>query len=110
MLAHLVLAFPDGRLHSGWERLIVGAAYLNAIVVQIVMLMFMGIEQVGGCPCPHNLLFVRDDMSVHMRLMSIERYVGLAVAAAVVARPGSALASRLAAAPARALSDPGQRR
>ena len=48
------------------------------------MLMFMGIEQVGGCPCPHNLLFVRDDMTVHMRLMSIERYLGLAVAAAVV--------------------------
>ena len=66
VLAHLVLAFPDGRLHSIWERLIVGAAYLNAVVVQIVMLMFMGIEQVGGCPCPHNLLFVRDDMNVHM--------------------------------------------
>jgi signal transduction histidine kinase len=83
VLAHLVLAFPNGRLRSGWERLIVGGAYLNAIVVQVVMLMFMGIEQVSGCPCPHNLLFVRNDMTVHMRLMSIERNVGLAVAAAV---------------------------
>ena len=61
-----------GSIRAG-SAFIVGAAYLNAIVVQIVMLMFMGIEQVGGCPCPHNLLFVRDDMSVHMRLMSIER-------------------------------------
>ena len=84
VLAHLVLVFPDGRLHSSWERLIVGAAYLNAILIQLVMLMFMPVGQVGGCPCPHNLLFVRDDMTVHMRLMSIERYVGLAVAAAVV--------------------------
>jgi signal transduction histidine kinase len=83
VLAHLVLAFPDGRLHSSWERLVVGGAYLNAIVVQVTMLMFMGIGHVGGCPCPHNLLFVRDDMTVHMRLMSIERYAGLAVAAAV---------------------------
>ena len=83
VLVNLVLVFPDGRLHSSWERLIVGAAYLNAIVVQVVMLMFMDIGQVGGCPCPHNLLFVRDDMTVHMRLMSIERYAGLAVAAAV---------------------------
>src|SRR2546423_15371286 len=83
VLAHLVLVFPDGRFHSSWERLIVGVAYLNAIVVQVVMLMFMGIEQVGGCPCPRNLLFVRDDMTVHMRLMSVERYTGLAVAAAV---------------------------
>ena len=110
VLAHLVLVFPDGRLHSSWERLIVGAAYLNAIVVQVVMLMFMGVGQVGGCPCPHNLLFVRDDMTVHMRLMSIERYAGIAVAAAVAARPGSALASRLASAQTRALPDPGQRR
>jgi signal transduction histidine kinase len=84
VLAHLVLAFPDGHLHSIWERVIVWAAYLNAILVQVVMLMFMGLEQVGGCPCPHNLLFVRDDMTVHMRLMRLERNMGLAVAAAVV--------------------------
>ena len=83
VLVNLVLVFPDGRLHSNWERLIVGVAYLNAIVIQVVMLMFMGIEQVSGCPCPRNLLFVRDDMTVHMRLMSIERYIGIAVAAAV---------------------------
>src|SRR5436190_18642368 len=46
-LAHLVLAFPDGRLHSGLERFLVLAAYVNAIAVQIVMPMFMGIEPVG---------------------------------------------------------------
>jgi signal transduction histidine kinase len=83
-LAHLVLAFPDGRLHSIWERLIVSVAYVNATVVQVVMLMFMPIEAVTGCPCPHNLLFARDDMAFHMRLMRFERNVGLAVAAAVV--------------------------
>jgi signal transduction histidine kinase len=83
-LAHLVLAFPDGRLHSIWERLIVAVAYLNATVVQVVMLMFMPIEAVAGCPCPHNLLFAHDDMALHTRLMRLERNVGLAVAAAVV--------------------------
>ena len=76
--------FPDGRLRSSWERLIVGGAYLNAIVAQVVMLMFMPVGWVGGCPCPRNLLFVRDDMTVHMKLMSIERYAGLALAAAVM--------------------------
>jgi signal transduction histidine kinase len=84
VLVHLLLVFPDGRLHSGWERAIVGVAYLNAIVFQLVMLMYMPIGQVGGCPCPHNLLFVRSDMTAHMRLMRIERYAGLAVAAAVI--------------------------
>jgi signal transduction histidine kinase len=84
IVAHLVLAFPDGHLHSMWERLVVGMAYFNAVVVQPVMLMFMGIEQVNGCPCPHNLLFVRDDQAMHMALMDLERYTGLAVAAGVV--------------------------
>ena len=83
VLAHLVLAFPDGRLHSGLERFLVVAAYVNAIAVQIVMLMFMGIEHVGGCPCPRNLLFVRDDMSVHSALMNAHRLGGIAIAAGV---------------------------
>jgi signal transduction histidine kinase len=82
-LAHLVLAFPDGRLHSGLERFLVAAAYVNAIAVQMVMLMFMGIEHVGGCPCPRNLLFVRDDMGVHSALMNGERLGGVAIAAGV---------------------------
>ena len=82
-LAHLVLAFPDGRLHSGLERFLVAAAYVNAIAVQIVMLMFMGIEHVGGCPCPRNLLFVRDDMGVHSALMNAHRLGGIAIAAGV---------------------------
>jgi signal transduction histidine kinase len=82
-LAHLLLAFPDGRLHSGLERFLVAAAYLNAIAVQIVMLMFMGIEHVGGCPCPRNLLFVRDDMGVHSALMNVHRLGGVAIATGV---------------------------
>jgi signal transduction histidine kinase len=84
VLAHLILAFPDGRLHSGLERSLVVAAYINATALQITMLMFMGIEHVGGCPCPRNLLFVRDDMSVHSALMNAHRLSGIAIAAGVV--------------------------
>src|SRR4029078_7207473 len=83
VLAHLVLVFPDGRLHSNWERLVVGAAYLNAIVVQVLMLMVMPLEQVGGCPCPRNLLFFRHGLALQIKLMSVERQMGIAVAAAV---------------------------
>jgi signal transduction histidine kinase len=83
VLVHLILAFPEGRLHSAFERVLVGAAYFNAVVVQIVMLMFMGIEHVSGCPCPRNLLFRRDDMTLHARLMDTERIVGVVIAVAV---------------------------
>src|SRR4051812_13892994 len=81
VLAHLILAFPDGRLHSGLERALVVAAYINATVLEVTMLMFMGIEHVGGCPCPRNLLFVRDDLSVHSALMNAHRLRGGAIPA-----------------------------
>jgi signal transduction histidine kinase len=84
VLAHLVLAFPDGRLHSGLERVLVVGAYANATVLQIAMLMFMGIEYVGGCPCPTNLLFIRDDTHTHSALMNALRLSGVAIAAGVV--------------------------
>ena len=51
IIAHLVLSFPEGRLHSTLERLVVAGAYFVVFVVQIVMLMFMGFEHVTGCPC-----------------------------------------------------------
>jgi signal transduction histidine kinase len=79
VVAHLVIAFPDGRLHSRWERLVVGAAYVDVTVVQIVMLMFMGFEHVSGCPCPDNLLLVRDDAGVHSALMGGQRVLTVAV-------------------------------
>ena len=80
IIAQLMLAFPDGRLHSRWERWAVGAAYFDVIVLQIAMLMFMGFENLSGCPCPDNLLLVRDDMTVHSALMGGQRVVTTAVA------------------------------
>jgi len=80
IIAQLMLAFPDGRLHSRWERLAVGAAYFDVIVLQIAMLMFMGFENLSGCPCPDNLLLIRDDMTVHSALMGSQRVVSTIVA------------------------------
>jgi signal transduction histidine kinase len=46
------------------------------------MLMFMGFEHVDGCPCPDNLLFVRDDMALHSAIMTTQRFLGIVVAGA----------------------------
>jgi signal transduction histidine kinase len=81
LVGHLVLAFPDGRLHSRAERIVVGLAYADVVVLHIVMLMFMGFEHVNGCPCPDNLLFVRDDMQLHAAVMTSERVLGVVLAA-----------------------------
>lgn len=80
VLGHLVLAFPDGRLRSRGERLAVAAAYIVGTVLQLVMLMFMGPGQLSGCPCPDNLLLVRDDQALHSALMSGQQVAGVAVA------------------------------
>ncbi|MGN6170571.1 MAG: hypothetical protein ACTHQQ_20740, partial [Solirubrobacteraceae bacterium] len=82
VLAQLVLSFPDGRLHSTAERVVVAGAYFVTLPLQIVMLMFMGFEHVTGCPCPDNMLFVRDDMALHSAIMTTQRALGLALAVA----------------------------
>jgi len=80
IIGHLILSFPEGRLHSTLERLVVAGAYFVVFVVQIVMLMFMGFEHVTGCPCPTNLLFIRDDMALHSAIMSTQRFLGILLA------------------------------
>jgi len=82
VLAHLVLSFPDGRLHTTAERVVVVGAYFVTLPLQVVMLMFMGFENVTGCPCPTNLLFIRDDMTLHSAIMTTQRVLGLALALA----------------------------
>jgi signal transduction histidine kinase len=81
IIGHLILAFPEGRLHSTLERVVVAGAYFVTVVVQIVMLMFMGFEHVTGCPCPTNLLFIEDNMALHSRIMSTQRFLGIALGA-----------------------------
>ena len=82
LIGHLVVSFPEGRLHSTLERVVVAGAYFVTIPLQVVMLMFMGFEHVTGCPCPTNLLFVRDDMALHSAIMTTQRLLGIAVAVA----------------------------
>ncbi|WP_422933366.1 sensor histidine kinase [Sinomonas sp. P47F7] len=84
VFAHLLLAFPQGRLHSRSEQALVIAAYLDVTVVQLVMLAFMDYREVRGCPCPTNLLFVATDDTLHESLMTAQRAVGVALAVGVV--------------------------
>jgi signal transduction histidine kinase len=84
VIAHLLLSFPDGHLHSRSERLAVALVYVDAIVLQIAMLMFMGFGDVQGCPCPANLLLIRDNPTVHGLLMGSQQRLGAVLAAWVV--------------------------
>jgi signal transduction histidine kinase len=84
VILHLVLTFPEGRLHSWFERQVVAGAYFTAVPVQVVMLMFMGPENLAGCPCPTNLVFIRDETGLHQTLMSAQRFLAMVVGGAAV--------------------------
>jgi signal transduction histidine kinase len=84
VFAHLLLAFPSGRLGSTSERVVVGLAYVDATALQLLMLFFMDYRTVRGCPCPRNLLFVHQADQLHQSLMTLQRVLALGIVLAVV--------------------------
>jgi signal transduction histidine kinase len=84
VFAHLLLAFPSGRLGSSNERVVVGLAYADATALQLLMLFFMDYRTVRGCPCPRNLLFVQHADQLHSSLMTIQRVLALGIVLTIV--------------------------
>jgi signal transduction histidine kinase len=62
--AHVVLAFPSGRLSSNLERAVVGLAYLNALVLANVGDLFRDPRAHGCSGCSHNLALAYSDRSI----------------------------------------------
>jgi PAS domain S-box-containing protein len=79
VLAHLVLAFPEGHLRSRAERLVVGAAY-GASVLQLVGTLFFQ----PGPPRPDNAFAIADVDGVATALFRTVNVIGVAVAVAVI--------------------------
>ncbi len=88
LFLHVFLAFPEGRLRSRFERVLVGAAYTGAIGLQLVKLSFGGFG-------PKSLLEVSARPAVasaaqHVQLLSLSAIclVGIGVLAARRRRAG----------------------
>jgi signal transduction histidine kinase len=88
LFLHVFLAFPDGRLRSQAERVLVGAAYTGAIGLQLAKMSF-------GVFGPKNLLEVSAQPAVasaaqHVQLLSLSAIclVGIGVLAARRRREG----------------------
>jgi signal transduction histidine kinase len=87
LLIHMLLGFPDGRLHSRLERAIVATAYLDTTFVQLLFVAFY--DSAGGTRCdgcPANPLLVSADQSVFdavnaiQNVIAIVAFIGLVVA------------------------------
>ena len=55
LLYHLLLAFPSGRLHGTFDRILVGAMYFNSLVTHPVQVLFQDSTRIG---LPANPLLV----------------------------------------------------
>jgi signal transduction histidine kinase len=103
--AHLFLAYPSGRLGSRLERVIVAAAYVDAVVLAFVRLLFWDSTRDAGCPgCPHNVFLVDRNAAALHGVRNVIDVVAVVVGVAVVVV--LARRWRLASAPARRVLAP----
>ncbi len=96
LVAHLLLAFPTGRLRSRTARLITVGAYLDAVGLQVVRLLLD-----PPCPaCIANLLHIAPNPRLAQELGDAQITIGIALAVTLIAalvqrwRPASAAARR----------------
>jgi len=81
---HVFLAFPDGRLRSRFERVLVGAAYFSAVGLQLVKLTLGGVD-------PRNLLELSIQHGVVTRVEDVQL---LSLSATCIAGVGLLVARR----------------
>jgi signal transduction histidine kinase len=81
--AHLFLAYPTGRLESRLARSVVVLAYIDVIVVQLIVLLFArhpgGPANLGCDDCPDNVLLVHGSDTATTTIGYIQRGAGIAL-------------------------------
>ncbi|HET9254244.1 MAG TPA: hypothetical protein VFO16_03450, partial [Pseudonocardiaceae bacterium] len=81
MYGHLLLAFPSGRLESRPAKVVVALAYIEAIAVQLAVLMLIP----DLCPgCPTNPVAILSNSAIGRVLGWAQGIVGLALIAAAL--------------------------
>jgi PAS domain S-box-containing protein len=86
--AHVVLAFPTGRLETARARTIVWLAYLDVTIVQLLLMLFrdhMGVANRTCADCPHNEFVVTNNHAAATAVDDLQRGIALALVIAAVA-------------------------
>jgi signal transduction histidine kinase len=82
--AHVLVAFPSGRLSTRLERTLVGLAYLDALVIANLATPFRD-DHSQGCPsCPHNLVLLDASKSSADAVILVSNMVAAVIAAGIV--------------------------
>ena len=100
--AYLLLAFPDGRLRSRLERIMIGIGLFTVTVIQLAWMLVDG-DPAGCVDCTHNLLAVTYDPDLEQAVLNVQRTIGVTLSVITVVllvqhwRAASAPARRAAA-------------
>jgi signal transduction histidine kinase len=80
MLAHLVLAFPRGRLDSRYHRVLIACGYGCATLLQLPALLFFDTANSPDCRnCPANPLLVADNDQLYAFFKGLLNFAGFVV-------------------------------
>jgi signal transduction histidine kinase len=83
-LAHLILAFPNGRLKSSYQRGLVAFGYLNATLFQLPGTLFWDSSDNSVCPgCPPNPLLITANNDLHGALAALVNLLAISVIALI---------------------------
>jgi signal transduction histidine kinase len=84
VFAHMVLAYPDGRLERRWHARLIGFGYLLALVGPLPQLLW-GFDADMQCDgCPPSALLIDDDDTLRDVFNGITSAIGVAVVAIVL--------------------------
>jgi signal transduction histidine kinase len=83
--AHLLLAFPGGRIGGGAPRALLVAAYATAVGGQVVRLAFTPAADIGCGDCPEHALLLAADSTAADALLAAQATAGAAIAAGIMA-------------------------
>jgi signal transduction histidine kinase len=78
LLLHMLVAFPSGRLQTGWERVLVGVAYFDTTVVQVLGVLWLETGSPDECPdCPANPLLISDRPGLADAIFGLQSLIGV---------------------------------
>lgn len=83
LLVHALLAYPSGRLRTAGERLVVGAAYLNVVVLQALAVVFDPLTRYHSAH-PRNLALIDSQAALATGLYELEAAIAAALALAAI--------------------------
>jgi signal transduction histidine kinase len=86
VFGHMVLAYPDGRLRTAFQRRLVAAGYAIATLGPLPYVLVGDIRQEEpGCDCPQSAIRVSDDESLRQVLVAGVTILAVAFVAAALA-------------------------